>query len=252
MYIGITPNTQVHTRSLSTNNTSALFFTHDCPRGSLSFISEEPHPDKHQHDQHEHADGRVLLDQQIPIDLDSGLAVLPTIVPQPRAHLAHALEAVAAVQQVLDVLGHDLGDVAQLVVEAVEVLGGAGVGVQGLGAADEGVELHEGVGPQGGRVQLLRRVRLRELGRQVRQVREGQLARVRPLADADVHHVRRDHVVQREGPALDAGLLLGVAVQPAEDDLGLRLDFGEGGFCLYAWWHVVSSACLWYSIYRYI
>lgn len=158
---------------------------------------EEPKPDKQQDDEDETAYGRILLQEQVPVDLDGGLAVLLAVVPQPRAHLAHTLQAVSSVQQVLDVLGHDLGHVAQLVVELVEVLGGARVGVRGLGAADEGVELHEGVRPQRGAVQLLRGVRVGELGREVREVGEGELARVRALADAEEYDVVGDEVTVR-------------------------------------------------------
>lgn len=158
---------------------------------------EESEPDKEQDNEHETAYGRILLQEQIPVDPDGGLAVLLAVVPQPRAHLAHALQAVSPVQQVLDVLGHDLGDVAQLVVQLVEVLGGARVGVRGLGAADEGVELHEGVRPQRGAVQLLRGVRVGELGGQVREVGEGELARVRAVADAEEYDVVGDQVTAR-------------------------------------------------------
>lgn len=141
-------------------------------------FSEEPPPQEHDYDKSQAADGAVLLEQQVPVDLDRGPAVLLAVVAQARADLAHALEAVAAVEQVLDVLVHDLGDVAQLVVELVEVLRGAGVAVGALRLVDEAVELHEGVGPQRGAQQLRRRVRRRELGRQVREVGKGQLARV--------------------------------------------------------------------------
>jgi hypothetical protein len=110
-------------------------------------ISEEAEPYK-QHDDHaKDTYGSVLLDQQIPIDFDSRLAIFLTVVPQPRAHLAHALEAVPPIQQIFDVLGHDLCHVPKLVVELVEVLGGARIGVRRLGAVNEGVEFHESIWP---------------------------------------------------------------------------------------------------------
>lgn len=186
-----------------------------------AFPLEEPPPQENDYDKPQAADGAVLLEQQVPVDLDRGPAVLLAVVAQARAHLAHALKAVAAVEQVLDVLVHDLGDVAQLVVELVEVLRRAGVAVGALCLVDEAVELHEGVRAEGGAQQLRRRVGRRELRRQVRQVGEGQLARVRALRYADVDDVVGDQVVDRVVARLDRRLGLGVAVEAAEDQFYL-------------------------------
>lgn len=194
--------------------------------------SKEAPPYKDDHDEPQAPQRPVLFQQQVPVDPDGGPPVLLAVVPQPAADLAHALEAVAPVQQVLDVLVHDLCDVAQLVVELVEVLGGAGVAVGALGLGDEAVELHEGVGPQGRAEELLRRVGGGELGGQVGQVGEGQLARVGPLRYAEVDDVAGDEVVDRVVARLDAGLGLRVAVQAAEDEFYLGFDLGDGGLGL--------------------
>lgn len=198
------------------------------------FLKESP-VQKDQDDEAQAGKGTILLEQQLPVDADGGSTVLFAVVAQAAANLAHALEVVAAVEEVLDVLGHDLCDVAQLVVELVEVLGGAGVGVGGLCLCDEVVKLHEGVGAQGGVVDLLGRVGGGELGGQVGEVGEGELARVRGGADAEEDDVvgRRDEVVDRvRRAAVDAGLRLRVARELAEDLAHVLLDFGELRFRL--------------------
>lgn len=119
------------------------------PPVSRTGPSEEPPPQEEDDNQPQHPERRVLLHQQLPVDPHRRPLVLLAVVPQPARELAHPLEAVPAVQQVLDVLGHDLRHVAQLVVEAVKVLRGARVRVGGLCAGDEGVEVHEGVGAEG-------------------------------------------------------------------------------------------------------
>lgn len=197
--------------------------------GSSWFRLEEAQPDEEQDNEPKRGERAVLLEHQIPVDLDGGLAVLAAVVPQPRADLAHLVQAVPAVQEILDVLGHDLGHVPQLVVQLVQVLGGARVGVRGLGAVDEGVELHEGVRPEGGAVQLGGAVRVLELGADVREVGEGELPGVGALADAQVDDLVAEQVMQCERAGLDRGLRLGVLVQAPQDQLDLRLDLGERG-----------------------
>jgi len=151
----------------------------------LAPASEEAPPEKHQDNKAQRRKGTVLLEQQLPVDPHRRTAVLFRIVPQPRADLAHALEAVATVQQILDILGHDLGYVAQLAVELIEVLGCARVGVRGLGALDEGVKLGEGVGPERGRLDIAALVGGGELARQIGEVGEGQFPRVGAVGYAE-------------------------------------------------------------------
>ena len=198
------------------------------------FPLEEPQPDEDQNDEAEPRKRPVLLEQQLPVDTHGSSAVLFAIVAQATANLTHAFQAVPAVEQILDILRHDLGDVAQLVVELVEVLGGAGVGVDGLGLADEAVKVHEGVGPEGRGVDLGIGVGRVELAGEIGEIGEGELARVGAVADAEEDDVLVDEVVQGVlGAAVDGGLGFGVAGELAEDLADLALDFGEGGFGLY-------------------
>lgn len=76
---------------------------------------------------------------------------------------------------------------------------------------------------------LLRGVGGCELARQIGQVREGQLARERALADAQEDNVGLDGVVYRVVCAFDGRLGLGVARQLAQDLADLLLDFAERG-----------------------
>jgi hypothetical protein len=183
-----------------------------------------------------------LLQQQLPVDADCRFLVFPAVLTQSAGDVAHALEAVSSVQQVLDVLGHDLCDVLELIVELVEVLGGARVLVCLFCALDERVELDELVGAARGREVLLGLVDGCELAREIRQVGKCQLAGVGAVADAEEAEVAADEVavggvlaawgqvadtearrgvLVRVGAALDAGLGLRVAVQPALDELDL-------------------------------
>lgn len=131
-------------------------------------------------------------------------------------------------------------------VELVEVLRGARVLVRLLGALDERVKLDKGVGPARGREILLRLVRRGELAGEVREVGEGELARVRAVADADEAEVALDEVagarvsscgagsrwagaLVRVVAALDAGLGLRVAVEAALHELHFALDLVELG-----------------------
>lgn len=155
---------------------------------------EEPPPEEKDNDEAQHSERPVLPHEQLPVDPHGGPLVLPAVVPQAARQLAHPLQAVPPVQQVLDVLGHDLGDVAQLVVQAVEVLGGAGVGVRGPGALYEGVKVHEGVGAEGGRVEGLGGVCHGELAGEVGEVGEGELAGVVAVGDGEEDDVRVDYV----------------------------------------------------------
>lgn len=88
-----------------------------------------------------------LLQQQLPVDPYCRLLVLPAVFPQSARDVAHALQAVSSVQQVFDVLCHDLGHVLQLIIELVQVLCRSGVLVCLLCALNEGVELDKCVRP---------------------------------------------------------------------------------------------------------
>lgn len=80
---------------------------------------------------------------------------------------------------------------------------------------------------------LLRGVRGEELAREIGEVGEGELARVRAVADGEKYDVLVDYVV--EGvlrAAVDGSLGFGVAGELAEDLADLAFDFGEGSFGL--------------------
>lgn len=86
-----------------------------------------------------------LFQQQFPVDAHRSLLVLPAILPQAPRQFAHPLQAVSTVQQILNVLGHNLRDILQLVVNPVEVLRRTTVLVQLLGTLDECIELNESI-----------------------------------------------------------------------------------------------------------
>lgn len=195
-------------------------------------LLEKPPVNKKQDNEAQRRKRPVLLQQQLPVDPHRGTTILLAIVPQATTNLAHPLQAIPAIQQILDILRHDLCHIPQLIVQLVEVLAGARIGIGGLGLGDEVVKLHKGVGPQGRVVDLGRRVGGGELAGQVREVCEGELARVRGGADAEEDDVRLDEVVQRVRAAVDAGLGLGVARELAEDLAHVLLGFGEVGLGL--------------------
>jgi hypothetical protein len=147
-----------------------------------------------------------LLQKQLPINPDRRLLIFPTILPQATRNITHALQAIPAIQQVLNVLRHHLGHILELVVQLVQILRRPRVLVRLLGALDERVELDEGVGPTRRRQVLLRLVGLREFRGQVREVGEGEFARVGAVADAEEAEVVADEVA---GMALVWGAGLG-------------------------------------------
>lgn len=155
-------------------------------RGGYDTKNLEKPPPQEKYNDDAHARKRtILLQQQIPIDPHRRLAILPTILPQPARHFAHPLQAIAPVQQILDVLRHHLGHIPQLIVQLVEVLARARVLVRFLGALDEGVEFDEGVGPAAGGQVLLRGIGGGEFGGEVLEVGEGEFARVGAVADGE-------------------------------------------------------------------
>lgn len=193
---------------------------------------EEPPPQENDYDESQRAKRPILLEHQFPIDSYGSPPILLTIIPQPRADLAHPLQTISAIEQILNILGHHFCHVAQLVIKLVKVLCGARIAVGRLGLGNEVVKLHKGVGPQGRVEQLGHRIHGGELGGEVREVGEGELARVGALGDAKVDNVRGDEVVDCVCAGLDGGLGFRVAVEAAEDELDLGFDFGEGCFCL--------------------
>ena len=115
------------------------------PQESQCRSREKPPPEKDDEDQPQRRKRPILLKQQFPVYPHGRPPILFTILSQPPAHLTHPLQAVPTVQQILNVLRHDLCHISQFVVELVQIGGGTGIGVGFLGALDEGVELDEGV-----------------------------------------------------------------------------------------------------------
>jgi hypothetical protein len=125
-----------------------------------------------------------LLHQQLPINPHRRPLILPTILPQSATHFSHPIQTVPTVQQILNILGHDLRHVLQLILNLVQVRTRPRILVRLLGLLDECVELHERVRPTRRAVVLRGRVDICEFGGQVGEVREGEFAWVRGVADA--------------------------------------------------------------------
>lgn len=135
--------------------------------------SEESPVYKHNHDERQSTNGTILLHQQFPIDPHCRLPVLSTILPQSGTNFTHTLQAVTPIQQILDILRHDLCHVSQLIVQLIKVLGGAGIGVGGFCPRDESVEFHERVGAERRGEGLRNGVGGAELGGEVGEVGKG-------------------------------------------------------------------------------
>jgi hypothetical protein len=91
-----------------------------------------------------------LLEQQFPINAHSRLSILLAVLAQSPRQLAHALQAITTIQEVLDVLCHYLGDITELIIQLVEVLRCATVLVQFLCALNESIEFDKGIWAESG------------------------------------------------------------------------------------------------------
>lgn len=147
-------------------------------------------------------------------DFAGRLAVLERLVAEAARHVAHAIERVAAPEQVLHVLGHDPRHVLQVLVQPLQPVrrsvrsglvpvretgrfGPSRVEVESLGALDEGVEFDKRVRSQAGFEGGLGRVGAGEFGAEFREVGEGEFARVRLVGDDEVDDRVRDQVAAR-------------------------------------------------------
>lgn len=197
---------------------------------SVTSLLKEAPVDENQDEEAQTSKGAILLEHKLPVDAHRSPTILFAIIPQPTANLSHALKIITTVKQVLNILSHDLRNVAQLIIKLIKILRSAGVSVSSARLCDEVVKLHEGVGAEGRVVDGLRGVCGCELAGEVGEVGEGELARVGALADAEEDDVGVDEVVDcEEGGGLDAGLGLGVAGELSLDLAELLLDFVEGG-----------------------
>lgn len=140
--------------------------------------SEKPPPQKEQYNNPHRRKRSILLKQQLPINPHSRLPIPQTIIPQPRTHIPHLIQTIPPIQQILDILVHNLAHISQFVVELVEVGGGARVLVGFARLLDEAVEFDEGVGACVLGEVLLCGVGGGEFLGEVLEVGEGEFARV--------------------------------------------------------------------------
>lgn len=128
---------------------------HSCPRKplDLSFASRpsikpsiEETPEEEQDDDSCYArDRTILLEKQFPVYADCRALVLGRVLAQTAAHVAHLVQAVAAVEQVVDVLGHGFVHVLELIVQSVHVVLRPAVLVEFLCALEEAFKLGVGI-----------------------------------------------------------------------------------------------------------
>lgn len=146
-----------------------------CRLSSARYLTKPSTPDN----QHTY-----LFYEQLPVDAHGGLLILSAVFSQTPRQLAHPLKTVSSVQQILDILRHNLRDISKLIVHLVEVLRRPAILVQLLRALDKRVEFDKGIGPQSGRQILRGRVRRSEFGGDIGKICEGKLARIRLVAYA--------------------------------------------------------------------
>ena len=139
-----------------------------------------------------------LFQQQLPIYPHRRLPILPTILPQPPRHFPHPLQTIPAIQQILNILRHDFRHISQLVVQFVQILRSPTILVRLLRPLYERVELDEGIRSQGRRKVLCGGICGCEFGGEVREVGEGEFARVGFVADAEEADRVLDRVAVRK------------------------------------------------------
>jgi len=102
-------------------------FAQSCLITYLSYISRTPHlkespPDEDYHEQSQSTNWSILLEHQLPVDPYGCLSVLFAVLPQSAAHFAHSLQAISSVQQIFNILRHNLRNISQLVVQLIQIL----------------------------------------------------------------------------------------------------------------------------------
>lgn len=157
-------------------------------------------PEEEQHDDGDDAcDRAVLFEEQLPVDADSCALVLGRVFAKTAAHVTHFVQAVTAVQKVVDVLGHGFVDILELIVEAMEIVLRAAVLVKLLCALEEPFEFGVGIRSHAGVQVLVAVVGALKLLADVLEVREGKFLRVAALGDADKDKAVVDHIAARVG-----------------------------------------------------
>jgi hypothetical protein len=157
-------------------------------------------PEEEQHDDGSYSrNWSVLLEKQLPVDADCRALVLGRVLAQPAAHVAHLVQAVAAVKQVVDVLGHGFVHILELVVESVHVVLRPAILVEFLRALQEAFELGVGVRAQARVEVVFALVRALELLAHVVEIGEGEFLRVAAFGDGDKDEVVVHRVAARGG-----------------------------------------------------
>ena len=119
-----------------------------------------------------------LFQQQLPINPHRRPAIFFTILSESPTHLAHPLEAIPPIQEILNVLRHHLGHIFQFVIQPIQVGRCPTILVCFPGALDERVKFHERVGSLIGGVVGRLGVGGGEFCGEVGEVGEGQFAGV--------------------------------------------------------------------------
>jgi hypothetical protein len=84
-----------------------------------------------------------LFQHKFPIYPYRSFPVFFAVLSEPATHLTHPLKTVTAIEKILDILCHDLGDIFQLIIQLVQVCACSAVLICFLGPLDECVEFDE-------------------------------------------------------------------------------------------------------------
>ena len=112
--------------------------------------SKEPPPYQYNHHHPNPRKRSILLQQQLPINFNSRPLILPTILLQAIRHLPHPLQTIPSIQQILNILRHNLRHIPQLIIQLIQILTRAAILVCFFSPLHEGVKFDKGVGAAGG------------------------------------------------------------------------------------------------------
>ena len=168
-YLKINAPTRCDTRTTGRRHAMLL------PQHYASAGSPKPPQQKDEYDKPQPSRRAILLQQQLPIDSHRGPFILRRVLFQPRTQISHLLQTISSIQEVVDILRHDRGDILELIVQARQVITGAAVLVRLLRLLDETVELGVGVGSQLGVEVVVAFVGGFEFAADVFEVGEGEL-----------------------------------------------------------------------------
>ena len=158
------------------------------------FFSPKPPYYQNQHDQAQSTKRTILLQQQFPVYPYRRSLIFGRIFSQSRTHVSHPVQTVSAIQQIFNVLGHDLRDIFQLVVQPTEVVRRPRVLICLLRPLDEAVELRVGVRSHLWVEIVFAFVRGLEFGADVFEIGQGEFLRIRPFGDGEVGDIIVENV----------------------------------------------------------